>query len=120
VKADDGAWSSLCGSYMSNSSVGATSHECRPPRLLARASVVEARRLGGGGRSSVEAVAASGPARARKQRDGGGRGRMGLVRNVAHDRDRVSRSSIGFKITIDLIIDRHADPDSDHKDPRLL
>jgi hypothetical protein len=32
---------------------GAASHESRSPRLLARASIVEARRLGGGSRGSL-------------------------------------------------------------------
>jgi hypothetical protein len=44
------AWSSLCSSGPGNSLAGAASHESRLPRLLAGASVVEARWFGEGGR----------------------------------------------------------------------
>jgi hypothetical protein len=66
VEVDGGAWTSLCGSDTDNSTVSVASHESRPPRLLAGASVVKARRLDGDGRGSVEAVVASGPDRSKE------------------------------------------------------
>ena len=47
MEVDGGAWTSLCGSGTSNSSVGMASHESRLTRLLAGAPILEARRLGG-------------------------------------------------------------------------
>ena len=44
-----GAWTLLCDSGTGNSLAGAASHKSRPPRLLTRASVMEARRFGGSG-----------------------------------------------------------------------
>ena len=69
AEVDGGAWTLLCGSGTDNSPAGVASYESRPPRLLAGASVVEARRwrrsrLG----SSVEVVAVSGLATAKRQR----------------------------------------------------
>jgi hypothetical protein len=86
TEVDNDVWTSLCGSGTGNSSVGAVSHESRPPRMLAGATVHR------GSLAwwrwpwlaiSVEAVMASRPAMARRQLGGGRRGRLGPVENVA-------------------------------------
>jgi hypothetical protein len=66
AEVDSGAWTSLCGSGTGNSLAGTTSHESRPPCLLAGASIVDAHSLGG-------ATAAM------RHGGGGGRGRLSLV-----------------------------------------
>jgi hypothetical protein len=89
VEVDDDAWISPCGNDIGNSLAGVASHKSRSPCLLVGGSVVKGsparwkrRRLA----SSVEAVAASGPATARRQRGGGRRGRLGSVGNAARRR----------------------------------
>jgi hypothetical protein len=102
VEVDGGAWSSLGGSDAGNSPAGATSHESRPPRLLAGASIVEAAaasQLDGGG-CGERAGRGEEAARWRRTRQTGPGGKCG-AEEAARDGarrcgDRWQRGGVGW------------------------